>query len=80
MKEVLEYEWTDTGKLTVEVEGNYSAKARYFPSKAAIIEAVNKHDFCHSKPSILQALNSTPDTEKSILGLFSEFQGDSNGE
>lgn len=68
------YDWPETGKLTVDVEGNNSATLQFFPSEEVIAGVLNNPKFCHSQDFQSQTLNSSQTPEKSILGHFSESQ------
>lgn len=70
----IRYDWPETGKLTVDVEGNHSATLQFFPSEEVIVGVLNNPKFCHFQNFQSQTLNSSQTPEKSILGHFSESQ------
>lgn len=58
------YDWPETGKLTVDVEGNHSATLQFFPSEKVIVGVLNNPKFCHYQDFQSQTLNSSQTLEK----------------
>lgn len=51
MKQKIEFDWEDTGKLDIEVVGNLSATLRYRPSDEFVAETLAKFRKNTEKPS-----------------------------